>query len=283
MRGILSACAVFCGFLSMPEAEASVRINIDLSSQTMHVRSESGSYDWPVSTARSGYRTPRGTYRPSALLRMHYSHKYHMSPMPHSIFFAGGYAIHGTYETRWLGRPASHGCIRLAPGNAAQLFQMVKAEGALITITGRRHTQPMRGCTGSGATPLPGTRITILLPTHRRGVRQLCEPGRQIPSSSRFRNGLTGRDQGAITGQGNRKRSRYRRAQTMRREMAQKRRLFCDPIGRDRIALFPDRIKHLDDIVEMTLCIDTARKSKTDELSRGRDFLLRCRASGGRT
>ena len=64
MRGIISACAVFCGFLAVPKAEAAVQINIDLSSQTMHVRSASGSYDWAVSTARSGYRTPRGTYRP---------------------------------------------------------------------------------------------------------------------------------------------------------------------------------------------------------------------------
>jgi hypothetical protein len=136
MRGIVSACAVFCGFLAMPEAMASVAIDIDLSSQTMHVRSETGSYDWRVSTARSGYRTPRGTYRPYMLLRTHYSHKYHMSPMPYSIFFAGGYAIHGTYSTASLGRPASHGCIRLAPGNAARLFHMVLAEGARITISG---------------------------------------------------------------------------------------------------------------------------------------------------
>lgn len=136
MRAILSACALYCGIFSMPEANAAVLIEIDLSSQTMHVRSDSGSYDWRVSTARSGYRTPRGTYRPYQLLRMHYSHKYHMSPMPYSIFFAGGYAIHGTYETASLGRPASHGCIRLARGNAAFLFHMVQTEGAKITITG---------------------------------------------------------------------------------------------------------------------------------------------------
>jgi lipoprotein-anchoring transpeptidase ErfK/SrfK len=136
MRGVLSACAVFCGFLTMPQAEASVLIDIDLGSQTMHVRSESGSYDWRVSTARSGYRTPRGTYRPYLLLRTHYSHKYDMSPMPYSIFFAGGYAIHGTYSTASLGRPASHGCIRLAPGNAALLFHMVQAEGGRISISG---------------------------------------------------------------------------------------------------------------------------------------------------
>ena len=150
MRGVLSACALYCGFIAMPEAEASVRINIDLSSQTMHVSSASGSYDWRVSTARSGYRTPRGTYRPYMLQRTHFSHKYHMSPMPYSIFFAGGYAIHGTYSTGSLGRPASHGCIRLAPGNAALLYHMVQAEGGSITISGsppstryaRRYRQP---------------------------------------------------------------------------------------------------------------------------------------------
>jgi len=136
MRAILGACALCCGIFSMPEADASVLIAIDLSSQTMHVSSDRASYDWRISTARSGYRTPRGTYRPYQLLRMHYSHKYHMSPMPYSIFFAGGYAIHGTYETASLGRPVSHGCIRLAPGNAARLFHMVQTEGAEITITG---------------------------------------------------------------------------------------------------------------------------------------------------
>jgi hypothetical protein len=34
------------------------------------------------------------------------------APMPHSIFFRGGYAIHGSYATGSLGRPASPGCIR---------------------------------------------------------------------------------------------------------------------------------------------------------------------------
>ncbi len=136
MRAILGASALCCGIFSMPEADATVLIHINLTSQTMHVSSDMGSYDWRVSTARSGYRTPRGTYRPSQLLRMHYSHKYHMSPMPYSIFFAGGYAIHGTYETASLGRPVSHGCIRLAPGNAARLFHMVQVEGARITISG---------------------------------------------------------------------------------------------------------------------------------------------------
>ena len=118
-------------------AQAAVKVDIDLSSQTMHVESDSGaSYNWPVSSARAGYATPRGYYRPQRLERMHYSRKYHNSPMPYSIFFRGGYAIHGTGAVSQLGRPASHGCIRLAPGNAATLFALVKQEGARIQITG---------------------------------------------------------------------------------------------------------------------------------------------------
>lgn len=123
-------------FVMTAAAQAKVQIHIDLSSQRMTVNSSSGSYVWPVSTARSGYVTPRGSYAPTSLQRMHYSRKYHMSPMPHSIFFRGGYAIHGTYSTGALGSPASHGCVRLAPGNAAALFAMVQREGARISISG---------------------------------------------------------------------------------------------------------------------------------------------------
>ncbi|MBV9065522.1 MAG: L,D-transpeptidase [Methylobacteriaceae bacterium] len=144
MRIIRQAGLALLAFFALgATANATVHIHIDLSSQRMHVTSSSGSYNWAVSTARSGYTTPRGSYAPTSLQRMHYSRKYHMSPMPHSIFFRGGYAIHGTYSTGALGRPASHGCVRLAPGNAAQLFSMVKAEGARISISG----SPPRGGT----------------------------------------------------------------------------------------------------------------------------------------
>lgn len=124
------------GLFWLTSAEAVVRVHIDLSAQRMNVESDSGSYSWPISTARSGYVTPNGSFRPQSLQRMHYSRKYHNSPMPYSIFFRGGFAIHGTYETAYLGHPVSHGCVRLSPQHAAILFQMVKAEGARIRITG---------------------------------------------------------------------------------------------------------------------------------------------------
>jgi hypothetical protein len=133
-RLVLMALAAF--FASIGGAWATANIQINLSTQTMHVDSSEGSYVWPVSTARAGYSTPRGSYAPTGLERMHYSRKYHMSPMPYSIFFRGGYAIHGTYATGALGSPASHGCVRLSPGNAKRLYEIVQAEGGSISITG---------------------------------------------------------------------------------------------------------------------------------------------------
>ena len=117
-------------------AQATVQVSIDLTRQRMHVQSNEGNYDWPISSARSGFYTPGGSYAPTHLELMHYSKKYHMSPMPHAIFFRGGYAIHGTYATGSLGRPASHGCVRLAPGNAATLYNAIKSEGGRISISG---------------------------------------------------------------------------------------------------------------------------------------------------
>jgi lipoprotein-anchoring transpeptidase ErfK/SrfK len=103
---------------------------VNLTTQTMVV-TENGwpRYKWKVSTARKGYVTPLGTYRALWLAAMHRSKKYHNSPMPYSVFFNGGYAVHGTYEVRRLGQPASHGCIRLHPDNAAIFFNLVSQAG----------------------------------------------------------------------------------------------------------------------------------------------------------
>ncbi|MEM8855147.1 MAG: L,D-transpeptidase [Pseudomonadota bacterium] len=96
-------------------------------------------YTWAVSTGKRGYRTPTGNYRPTRMHRKYFSRKYHGSPMPHSIFFRGGYAIHGTYYTKALGRPASHGCVRLAPGNARKLYNLVRKHGRGATRIRVRH------------------------------------------------------------------------------------------------------------------------------------------------
>lgn len=137
MRARILLTLLLPTLIAAGEAAARVRIHIDLAHQRMHVSSPQGSYSWPVSTARPGYHTPRGVFSAKSLQPMHYSRKYDNSPMPHSIFFSGGYAIHGTYATGALGRPVSHGCVRLSPSHAAQLYGMVRREGASISISGR--------------------------------------------------------------------------------------------------------------------------------------------------
>lgn len=125
------AAAGLLGAAVTTGSAASLVARIDVSSQTMTV-SKHGRviYTWPVSTARKGYVTPRGQYRPTRMHKMWYSRKYDMSPMPYSIFFRGGYAIHGTNYVKALGRPASHGCVRLHTSNAAKLYSLVKQVGA---------------------------------------------------------------------------------------------------------------------------------------------------------
>ncbi|WP_051335599.1 L,D-transpeptidase [Methylocapsa acidiphila] len=191
MRIASGACALFLGLFNLTAAHATVVIDINLSTQTMHVRGNSGNYDWRVSTARSGFVTPRGHYRPISLQRMHYSRKYDMTPMPYSIFFRGGYAIHGTSSTGQLGRPVSHGCVRLAPGNAARLFEMVRSEGGSISISGspphslyarKRHSATYAGWRGrpEGAMSYAPARRTT--PIGARAL-QLTNPVFRAPPS----------------------------------------------------------------------------------------------------
>ena len=86
-------------------------------------------YEWDISTGRPGHGTPSGNFRPQWMARSYFSKKYYNAPMPHAIFFYHGFAIHGTYDIHRLGGPASHGCVRLRPRNAATLFELVQHYG----------------------------------------------------------------------------------------------------------------------------------------------------------
>ncbi|RAI38946.1 L,D-transpeptidase [Rhodoplanes roseus] len=128
VRPAILAAALVVPFAS---ADAALLVRIDKSTQTMSVVVDgTPRYSWPVSTGRAGFGTPNGTYSPQRLHRTYFSKKYYNSPMPYSIFFHGGYAIHGSYDIARLGGPASHGCVRLHPSNAATLFSLVKQQGA---------------------------------------------------------------------------------------------------------------------------------------------------------
>jgi lipoprotein-anchoring transpeptidase ErfK/SrfK len=129
MRLILTAVSVMAGPVLTP-AHASVVVRIDKSSQRMTVSVDGSTrYNWPVSTGRSGYGTPSGTFHPQSMARRYFSRKYYNSPMPHAIFFYRGFAIHGTNDISRLGGLASHGCVRLHPSHAAALFALVERDG----------------------------------------------------------------------------------------------------------------------------------------------------------
>ena len=121
----VAAWAALCALVvtgSRP-ASADILVNISKSSQRMSVLVDgTARYNWAVSTGAKNYTTPSGVYKPEWLARKWFSKKYGNAPMPHSIFFHEGYAMHGTTEVSRLGKIASHGCVRLHPDNAAKLY-----------------------------------------------------------------------------------------------------------------------------------------------------------------
>lgn len=123
-----------------PPAAPPVVVKINLATQSMDVSVDGAHrYSWPVSSGRAGYPTPRGTWTAKWSSKMWYSRKYDNAPMPHAVFFTGGVAIHATYATGMLGRPASHGCVRLAPANAKTFYDLVQKRGlgnTQITVHG---------------------------------------------------------------------------------------------------------------------------------------------------
>lgn len=146
-RFIIAVATIAALLGGITRAEAGIVVTVDKTAQRLTVEVDGVTrFAWPVSTARWGYRTPNGSYRPQWLARKWFSRKYDWSPMPYSIFFDEGYAIHGSYEISHLGRPASHGCIRLHPKNAAVLFALVQEhmKDTRIVVTGDRPPAPAR-------------------------------------------------------------------------------------------------------------------------------------------
>ncbi len=139
LRLLVAASAAMC-FFALP-ATAKILIEVDKSTQTMTV-SQDGSvlYTWPVSTGVRAHDTPGGAYTPFRMEKDHYSKEWDDAPMPNSIFFTTrGHAIHGTTHRAAIGRPASHGCVRLELENARTLFALVRQEGmpnTKVVLTG---------------------------------------------------------------------------------------------------------------------------------------------------
>jgi lipoprotein-anchoring transpeptidase ErfK/SrfK len=139
MRTAIVAAALMLATLAQP-AGADVLVVIDKSTQQVRVLADGGlAHVFKTSTGRYGNGTPNGSYGVERLHRHWYSRKYDNAPMPYSIFFHEGYAIHGTTVISRLGRPASHGCVRLHPDDAAVLFALVREQGkdnTVVIVTG---------------------------------------------------------------------------------------------------------------------------------------------------
>ena len=174
-RAVIPAAALVW-LISIEGAAARLDILVDKTTQRMLVIQDGYlRYMWPVSTGRDNMATPNGLYAPERLERNWFSRAYYNSPMPYSIFFHNGYAIHGSYAINQLGGPASHGCVRLHPYHAALLFDLVQHEGpeqTTIEVTEERPQQP----------PLPAREIS---PGQGRNwptaARNPLPPSRRMP------------------------------------------------------------------------------------------------------
>src|SRR6266851_4178909 len=129
-RHAVILAAALAWLVSIESAEARLDILVDKATQRMLViQNGYMRYIWPVSTGRDETATPNGVYTPQRLERNWFSNAYYNSPMPYSIFFHNGYAIHGRYAINQLGCPASLCCLRLHPHHSALLFYLVQQEG----------------------------------------------------------------------------------------------------------------------------------------------------------
>jgi uncharacterized protein (TIGR02246 family) len=147
-----------------------ILINIDKSKQRMTVSVDGvETFDWPVSTGRAGYSTPSGNYTATSMNEIWYSRQWDNAPMPHSVFFMkDGHAIHGSNDVKNLGKPASHGCVRISPENATTLY-------ALVGKSGLENTHVvLSGVTPGGESPKP---------SGRRGDCTSATPVQQFPSA----------------------------------------------------------------------------------------------------
>jgi len=77
-----------------------------------------------VSTGKKSTPTPTGVFNIYTKLkktRMK-GEDYDVKDVPHTMYYQGGYGIHGAYWHNNFGTPVSHGCVNLAPNQAKKLF-----------------------------------------------------------------------------------------------------------------------------------------------------------------
>lgn len=131
---VLAGAALLVSAQGTAHAANKIVAVVSLSRQVMDVSVDGRpTFAWKVSTGDRAHVTPTGSFKPTRMHEMWYSKKYDNAPMPHSVFFSGGYAVHATYAVKRLGHPASHGCVRLHPDDAADFYQLVETFGPANT------------------------------------------------------------------------------------------------------------------------------------------------------
>lgn len=129
---LLTAVVIGASIFGASAASAmQVLVSISKVTQKMTVSvDDEKKYVWLVSTGGVGYDTPSGTFHPFRMEKDYFSKEWDNAPMPNAMFFTPrGHAIHGSYKVKSLGKRASHGCVRLAPENAAKLYDLVQKAG----------------------------------------------------------------------------------------------------------------------------------------------------------
>lgn len=112
-----------------------VQIVVSLREQKLWVYDKDGLLETTtVSSGTGGYPTPTGVFSILEKNARHFSNIYGGAPMPYmQRLTMSGVALHQGVVT---GRPASHGCVRLPPAFAPQLFQMTRIGARVIIMHG---------------------------------------------------------------------------------------------------------------------------------------------------
>jgi lipoprotein-anchoring transpeptidase ErfK/SrfK len=100
-------------------------IQVDLSEQRLITwQGNKPVFGVTVSTGKKSTPTPTGVFKIYTKLvktRMK-GEDYDIPNVPHTMYYQGGYGIHGAFWHNNFGTPVSHGCVNVAPNHAKRIF-----------------------------------------------------------------------------------------------------------------------------------------------------------------
>jgi len=111
-------------------------IEIDLSEQRLRAwEGKKLVYSYRISGGKRSTPTPIGRFRINSKYRTHRmrGRGYNIPDVPYTMYFYGGYAIHGAYWHNRFGTPVSHGCVNLPVKQARRLYNWTRM-GTLVVV-----------------------------------------------------------------------------------------------------------------------------------------------------